>query len=197
MSTSSQRGHHSDRHHSDRRHLDRNSGLVLDTHDLVRRAGELRAVQSTAAAPADLGIGVIGVPEGSPIELDLRLEAVVEGVLVTGTASAQLVGECVRCLTEVTDEVEVDVQELFTYAESEATDEEASHLDGELADLEPVLRDAIVLELPFQPVCRADCRGLCPECGLDLNTDEDHTHDESVDPRWAKLAQFESDAETS
>ena len=197
MSTSSQRGHHPDRHHPDRHHLDRNSGLVLDTHDLARRAGELRTVQSTAAAPADLGIGVIGVPEGSPIELDLRLEAVVEGVLVTGTASAQLVGECVRCLTEVTDEVEVDVQELFTYAESEATDEEASHLDGELADLEPVLRDAIVLELPFQPVCRPDCRGLCPECGLDLNTVEDHTHDESVDPRWAKLAQFETDAETS
>lgn len=188
MSSSSSSGRH---------HLDRNSGLVLDTHDLARRAGELRTVRSTVEAPADLGIAVIGVPAGSPIELDLRLEAVVEGVLVTGTASAQLVGECVRCLTEVTDEVEVDVQELFTYAESEATDEEASHLEGELADLEPVLRDAIVLELPFQPVCRIDCRGLCPECGLDLNTVEDHTHDESGDPRWAKLAQFETDAETS
>ena len=173
------------------------SGLVLDTHDLVRRAGEMRTVQTTVEAPADLGLAVIGVPEGSPLELDLRLEAVVEGVLITGTAYAQLVGECVRCLTEVTDDVEVDVQELFTYAESDAEDEEASHLDGELADLEPVLRDAIVLELPFQPVCRPDCRGLCPECGLDLNTVEEHTHDETVDPRWAALAQFETDGETS
>ena len=57
--------------------------------------------------------------------------------------------------------------------------------------------DAIVLELPFQPVCRPDCQGLCPDCGLDLNTVQDHSHDESVDPRWAKLAQFETDAETS
>jgi uncharacterized protein len=173
------------------------SVLVLDTHDLARRAGEMRAVQTTVEAPADLGIAVIGVPEGSPLELDLRMEAVVEGVLVTGTAYAQLAGECVRCLTPLTDDVEVDVQELFTYAESEATDEEASHLDGEYADLEPVLRDAIVLELPFQPVCRPDCRGLCPECGLDLNSVDEHTHADEVDPRWAQLARFESESETS
>ncbi|HYI57228.1 MAG TPA: YceD family protein [Microlunatus sp.] len=173
------------------------SGLMLDTHDLARRAGELRTVQTTVEAPADLGIAVIGVPEGSPLELDLRMEAVVEGVLVTGTAYAQLAGECVRCLTPLTDEVEVDVQELFTYPESEASDEEASHLEGELLDLEPVLRDAVVLELPFQPVCGPDCRGLCPECGVDLNSVEKHSHDDAVDPRWAKLTQFESETETS
>jgi uncharacterized protein len=183
------------RHHHQRRHSNQRSGLVLDTHDLARRAGELRTVQTAVEAPADLGIAVIGVPVGSPLELDLRLEAVVEGVLVTGFAYAQLAGACVRCLTELTDEVEVDVQELFTYAESDASDEEASRLDGELLDLEPVLRDAIVLELPFQPVCRPDCRGLCPECGLDLNTVEVHSHDDAVDPRWAKLAQFETGGE--
>lgn len=173
------------------------SGLVLDTHDLVRRAGEMREVRTTVTAPSDLGIAVIGVPEGAPIELDLRLEAVVEGVLVTGTAYAPLTGECVRCLTAVSDEIEVDVQELFTYAESDAEDEEASRLDGERADLEPVLRDAIVLELPFQPVCRPDCAGLCPVCGHDLNADPDHSHDAAVDPRWAQLAQFESEDEKS
>jgi uncharacterized protein len=173
------------------------SGLVLDTHDLVRRAGEMRVVRTTVEAPADLGIAVIGVPEGSPLELDLRLEAVVEGVLVTGTAAARLAGECVRCLTALTDEVEVDVQELFTYPGSEASDGEASRLHGELLDLEPVLRDAIVLELPFQPVCRPDCAGLCPACGLDLNLVDGHTHDDAVDPRWAGLAQFGSDGERS
>jgi uncharacterized protein len=179
------------------RRLDRRSGLVLDTHDLTRRAGELRTVQTTVAAPSELGIEVIRVPEGSPVELDLRLEAVVEGVLVTGTAVAQLEGECVRCLTDISDEVEVDVQELFTYPGIDASDEETSHLDGELIDLEPVLRDAIVLELPFQPVCRPDCRGLCPECGLDLNTVAEHDHHDAVDPRWSKLAPFESEGETS
>jgi uncharacterized protein len=170
---------------------------VLDTHDLVRRAGEMRSVRTTVEAPADLGIAVIGVPEGAPLELDLRLEAVVEGVLVTGTAHAPLAGECVRCLTPLTDEVEVDVQELFTYPESGAGDDEASRLDGGLADLEPVLRDAIVLELPFQPVCRPDCRGLCPECGQDLNGADEHSHAEAIDPRWAGLAQFETGGETS
>lgn len=157
----------------------------------------MRTVHTRVEAPADLGIAIIGVPEGAPLDLDLRLESVVEGVLVTGTASARLVGECVRCLTVVTDEIEVDVQELFTYAESDADDEEASRLDGQLIDLEPVLRDAIVLDLPFQPVCRPDCRGLCPECGLDLNADEEHSHVERVDPRWAQLAEFETDGETS
>ena len=183
--------------HQQHRQARQRSGLVIDTHDLVRRAGEMRTVQTTVEAPADLGIAVIGVPEGSPLELDLRLEAVVEGVLITGTAHARLAGECVRCLTGLTDDIEAEVQELFTYAESEAADEEASRLDGELADLEPVLRDAIVLELPFQPVCRPDCRGLCPECGLDLNTVADHSHIDAVDPRWAKLTQFESEGETS
>lgn len=173
------------------------SGLVLDTHDLARRAGELRTVQTTVEAPADLGIAVIGVPAGSPLELDLRLEAVVEGVLVTGTAYAQLTGECVRCLAALTDEMTADVQELFAYPESEVGDEEASRLDGELLNLEPVLRDAIVLELPFQPVCRPGCRGLCPECGLDLNTVDRHMHDHGVDPRWAELARFETGDETS
>lgn len=173
------------------------SALVLDTHDLVRRAGEMRTVATTVEAPADLGIAVIGVPEGSPVRLDLRLEAVVEGVLVTGTAHARSAGECVRCLVQLSDEVEVDVQELFAYPESDADDEEAFRLNGTLLDLEPVLRDAIVLELPYQPVCRPDCRGLCPVCGVDLNTVEQHDHENAVDPRWAKLAQFESGGETS
>ena len=81
----------------------------------------MKPVQTTVEAPADLGIDVIGVPPGSPVELDLRLESVVEGVLVTGTAAVQLHGECVRCLTGISDELEVDVQELFVYPESEAT----------------------------------------------------------------------------
>ncbi|MDN5761179.1 MAG: DUF177 domain-containing protein [Microlunatus sp.] len=160
----------------------------------------MREVRTIASAPPDLGIAVIGVPEGSPLKLDLRLEAVVEGVLVTGTASATLQGECVRCLTQLSDEVEVDVQELFSYdpiPAAEEDDDESSHLDGELLDLEPVLRDAVVLELPFQPVCRLQCRGLCSTCGIDLNAVESHSHDEAIDPRWAGLARFGSEEETS
>lgn len=73
----------------------------------------MKMLRRTAEAPADLGIGVIGVPEGSPVELDLKLEAVGEGVLVTGTAVVVLAGECTRCLTPISDTMEIDIQELF------------------------------------------------------------------------------------
>ena len=178
---------------SPHRPLDRRSGLVLDTHELGRRAGAMKVVRTTAQAPADLGIAVIGVPPGSPVELDLRLESVIEGVLVTGTATVEVRGECVRCLGEVSEVLEVDVQELFVYPGSEATEEEASRLEGDLVDLEPLLRDGVVLDLPFQPLCREDCLGLCVECGANLNADPDHAHEVLVDPRWEKLRRLEGD----
>jgi uncharacterized protein len=173
--------------------LDRRSGLVLDTHELGRRAGALKQVHTTVEAPSDLGIEVIGVPAGSPVELDLRLESAVEGVLVTGTAMVELRGECVRCLIPVEDRIEVDLQELFVYPGSEAGDDEASRLEGDLLDLEPVLRDAVVLDLPFQPLCRPDCAGLCPQCGANLNAELDHEHRADNDPRWDELLKFERD----
>jgi uncharacterized protein len=178
---------------SPHRPLDRRSGLVLDTHELGRRAGAMKLVRTTAPAPADLGIAVIGVPPGSPVELDLRLESVIEGVLVTGTATVQVRGECVRCLGEVSDELEVDIQELFVYPGSDATEDEASRLEGDLIDLEPLLRDGVVLDLPFQPLCREDCQGLCAVCGANLNLDPEHSHQAPLDPRWEKLRRLEGD----
>jgi uncharacterized protein len=175
------------------RALDRRSGLVLDTHELQRRPGALKAVRTDVPAPAELGIGVIGVPVGSSIELDVRLESVVEGVLVTGTATVALSGECVRCLGPVVDGLEVDVQELFVYPGSDATEDEASRLEGDLLDLEPLLRDSVVIDLPFQPLCRPDCKGLCPQCGTNLNDQPEHNHEVALDPRWATLRQFEGD----
>ncbi len=172
--------------------LDPRAPLVLDTRELGRRPGSERKVTMTAPAPADLGIEVLRVPEGSPVELDLRLEAVVEGVLVTGSAHAELAGECVRCLTEISDEIDADFTELFVYDDGEGwakdtEDGETSRLQGDLVDLEPVLRDAVVLNLPFQPLCSDDCPGLCAECGARLADDPDHRHDEPIDPRWAAL----------
>ncbi|QGN35343.1 DUF177 domain-containing protein [Microlunatus sp. Gsoil 973] len=154
-------------------------------------------VRRTAEAPADLGIEVIGVPQGSPVEFDLRLESVVEGVLVTGTAEVRLAGQCVRCLVELTDTSVVDFQELYVYPGNEAgdaeTEDEIRHLEGDLLDLEPVLRDSVVLDLPFQPLCRPDCLGLCPDCGADLNEDPEHEHDAPIDPRWAGLGSWPHD----
>jgi uncharacterized protein len=185
--------------------LDPRAPLVLDTRELGRRPGSERKVSLTAPAPADLGIEVLHVPEDSPIEFDIRLEAVVEGVLVTGTAKAALVGECVRCLEEIRSEIDADFQELFVYddeREPEAEDDETSRLEGDLVDLEPLLRDAVVLALPFQPLCQDDCPGLCAECGARLADDPDHRHDAAVDPRWAALQEIaggspQQDPETS
>ena len=164
---------------------------MLDTRELGRRPGSQREVSLKVAAPADLGIEVLRVTEGSPVEVDLRLEAVMEGVLVTGTALASLDGECARCLEPISDDIEVRFQELFVYEDHalpEDEDIEVSMLQDDLVDLEPILRDAVVLALPFQPLCKEDCPGLCPECGALLAEDPDHAHDAATDPRWAALA---------
>lgn len=171
---------------------------MLDTRELGRRPGSQREVTRTVPAPADLGIEVLSVPEGAPVELDLRLEAVMEGVLITGSASAGLEGECARCLEQIRDDIEVTFQELFVYddirdAEGAEEDDEVSMLQDDLVDLEPLLRDAVVLALPFQPLCRDDCPGLCVECGARLADDPDHAHEAAIDPRWAALAELEQD----
>ena len=162
---------------------------MLDTRELGRRPGSQRQVSRQAPAPADLGIEVLRVPEGSQVDLDLRLEAVMEGVLVTGTARAALEGECVRCLEPISDDVEVDLQELYVYPDQRHPDEDddVSTLEDDLLDLEPLLRDAVVLALPFQPMCEDDCPGLCPDCGARLAEDPEHTHEAPIDPRWAGL----------
>lgn len=181
--------------------LDHRSPLVFDVRELGRRPGSMRRVSRTVPAPDHLGIEVIGVPEGAAVELDLRLESVMEGVLVTGTAHAPLTGECVRCLEPLERELDADFQEMYSYPETDARgdaeqvdEEETLSIEGDLFDLEPVLRDAVVLALPMQPVCREDCPGLCAECGARLADDPEHHH-ETVDIRWAALQEFAASAE--
>jgi uncharacterized protein len=170
------------------------SPWVIDTRELGRRPGTSRAVARNAPATHTLGFeGVIAVPKGAEVELDLLLESVVEGVLVSGRASSAVVGECSRCLDPIASGIEVEITELFAYPDSttdETTDEdEVSRLVHDLVDLEPVVRDAIVLALPNAPLCSEDCAGLCPECGgkwADLGPDHRH---ETIDPRWAALTE--------
>jgi len=150
----------------------------------------MRKVKRTMEAPDDLGTAVMGVPRGTDLELDLRLESVLEGVLVSGTVRGLAVGECVRCLDSVTFDVDAELQELFVYpgrAQEEDDEEEIREIEDDLIDLDPVIRDAVVPTLPFQPVCRDDCPGLCSECGARLADDPTHRHD-VADPRWAALA---------
>jgi uncharacterized protein len=148
------------------------------------------AVSREVPAPADLGTDLLALPQGSPLELDLRLESVMEGVYVTGKVHGRAAGQCGRCLTEMELDVDVDLQELYAYPgkrpEGEDDEDDLLELEGDLLDLEPALRNAVVPALPFQPVCRDDCPGLCSECGARLADDPEHHHD-VVDPRWSAL----------
>ena len=175
------------------RHLNPRSGLVIDTHELGRRVGAMKEIQRIAEAPDGIGTDVIGVPPGSSVEFELRLESVVEGVLVTGAAEVTLTGQCGRCLESISFDEEIDLQELYLYPDKEPDDEEASRLEDDLLDLEPLLRDTVVLDLPYTPLCRPDCAGLCPDCGANLNADPEHAHDDRIDPRWAGLSGWTAD----
>ncbi|GAA1761653.1 MULTISPECIES: DUF177 domain-containing protein [Streptomonospora] len=170
---------------------------MVDTRPLGRQPGSMRTVERSAPAPAHLATGMARVPEGAPIELQLRLEAVMEGVLVTGKARVAYEAECARCLDPVGDTVEAPFQELFRYPgedglgpqDSDTEDEEEDYyLEGELLDLDQVVRDAVVLSLPLSPLCREDCPGLCAECGVKLaEAGPEHGHGERIDPRWEAL----------
>ena len=177
--------------------VDPRSPYVLDTRELGRRPGSMRRVQRTAAAPADWALELVKVPEGADVELELRLEAVMEGVLVTGSVRAPLTAECGRCLEPVDTILEADIQELFAYDPEDGQDE-VPVLTGDLIDLRPLLRDAVVLAMPINPVCDDDCAGLCATCGARLaDLPADHAHDD-LDPRWAKLSALRpSDASSS
>ncbi|MDP9849498.1 YceD family protein [Streptosporangium lutulentum] len=167
-------------------HLNPRAPWVVSTHELGRRPGLMRTMKLVLPAPADIGVDMIGVPKDADVELDARFEAVMEGVLVTGTARTPLRGECARCLEPVISNTEVNFQELFFYSAEDAAEDD-SLLDGDLLDLEPVFRDAVVLTLPLSPVCSEDCAGLCVECGVRLaDAGPGHKH-EVVDARWAKL----------
>ena len=178
--------------------------LVLDTRPLGRRPGSMWEGTWAVPAPAGLGRDLVRVPEGADLELDIRLEAVLDGVLVTATATVPTTGECARCLDEVRDELQVGFTELFSYPEQaeryartsgdgSEDDDEVSRLDGDLLDLEQPLRDAVVLALPASPLCRPDCAGLCVDCGARLDdAGPEHTHD-VIDPRWASLRGLEED----
>jgi len=176
-------------------HVRGNGGFVFDMRALGKHPGEFRDEKRTAVAPDGLGSGLVSVPAGADVALDLRFEAVSEGVLVTGSAVAPVDGECARCLDPLTRTTEVSFQELYRYLPDPGEDEndaEERFLDGEFVDLEPAFRDAVVLALPLSPLCRDDCPGLCAECGAKLaDAGPEHGHGDLVDPRWGLLAKLD------
>ena len=177
-------------------HPSSRSPLVFDTRTLGCQPGTARCETRIIPAPADLRVAMAWVPPGADIKLTVMLEAVSEGVLVTAEATAPVTGECARCLEPTASSVEVAFRELYEQDEDSpdpADDDSDRHfLHGELLDLEPAFRDAVVLALPLAPLCRPDCAGLCVECGVRLaDAGPEHDHDRTLDPRWARLGQLD------
>jgi uncharacterized protein len=172
------------------------TALTIDISRLGRRPGAMMSIAETVDSPSRIGLDLVAIPKGAPMDLDLRLQSVSEGVLVTGIVSAPTVGECSRCLSPITGTVEIQLTELFAYpdsaTEASTEEDEVGHVVNDRVDLEQSIVDAVGLELPLSPVCSPDCPGLCPQCGVPLATAEPgHDHD-LIDPRWAKLAELKA-----
>ncbi|MGH3675080.1 MAG: YceD family protein [Mycobacterium sp.] len=164
---------------------DSRSPLVINIARLGRRPGSMLTVQECVPSPSCIGRDLVAIDKAAPLELDLRVESVSEGALVTGTVSAPTTGECARCLTAMTGHVEIDLTELYAYPDSatEATTEadEVGHVVDNTIDLEQPIVDAVGLALPFSPLCGPDCVGLCPRCGIPLATAEPGHRHEQID----------------
>lgn len=178
--------------------LDSRNPLVFDTRDLG--PGTARTLTRTVPAPDHMGVELARVPAGADLELEVQLEGVAEGVLVTATVSGPLAGECARCLEPFSAAIKVRFQELFVLdgdgdvADGEDANADSYRLDASgLLDIEPALRDAIVLELPLSPLCEDGCQGLCVECGVRLaDAEPGHGH-EQRGTMWAALKDFEAE----
>lgn len=180
----------------------------FNTHELPRRAGEMKEYQLDLEILEEVGVPLVAVPAGDVIEVDMRLESVAEGILLSADIYAIAKGECIRCLDPVEITVERKIQELYRYeptndkggkrkkhsSRTDTSDEidldavDELWLDGNEMNLEIPIRDAVVLDLPINPLCSEECLGLCPDCGEKWEKlPEDHAH-EVIDARWAGLA---------
>lgn len=160
---------------------------AIDVRELLGQPGSSR-VEHVAAPIEGLRTELVQVREDVPVEGDLQLESLVEGIMVSGTLRGSWTLRCARCLREFDRPFEVDVRELFVRAPEPDADDYPLDPEGAI-EPDQMVRDAIGVELPFSPLCRDDCRGLCPVCGGDRNLGECPGHAET-DPRWAALDQL-------
>jgi uncharacterized protein len=163
------------------------TGLRINVADLLRRPGAQRDVQIDAPLP-DLAAGPVAIPPEFPVHVEATLERIPEGIVVRGEVHVVWAAECSRCLEPVEGTLAVGIDELF---EPHPIDGETYLLDHDTIDLDQVVRDAVLLELPPAPHCREDCAGLCPTCGADRNLIACGCVEVDEDPRWAALRSLE------
>jgi uncharacterized protein len=158
--------------------------FAVNVADLLHRRGSRRHERLSTSSLAGLSVVGTVVPAEELVRIDVELESVSDGILATGRVEATWRSECRRCLAEVTGAARGEFQELF---EPDAREGETYPLQHEHIDLEPLAREALLLELPLAPLCREDCRGLCPVCGVDRNRRPCRCSPAAEDPRWKVL----------
>jgi uncharacterized protein len=168
--------------------------IQIDVSDLLDQPGASRRLEVERPV-ADLRTELVRVPDGAPVGADLLLESVVAGILASGDLHGTFALTCARCLTGFEAPFDLHVQELFG-ADVAPEDPDGYPLGDGQVDLEPVIRDVVMLAMPYSPLCRSDCQGLCERCGGDRNLGE-CTCEPAVDARWAPLADLVLDDDDS
>jgi uncharacterized protein len=165
--------------------------FVVTVTELLKHPGTQRP--TVATGPLDgVELTAVRVPPGAPISFDGVLECIADrSITATGTIRAPWVGECRRCLREVAGELVADIQEVFTTVPVEG---ETYRLDHDRVDLEPMVRDAVLLALPLAPLCEGSCAGPDPVGHpVAVEEDEDEGEPPDGDPRWSKLSELRFD----
>lgn len=172
-----------------------NSRYIINTHELNRSAGNSKQYELIVDPVNDFTNGAVEINSPDQVKISFLLESVIDGILLTGTAVAIAAGECSRCLEAVRVEVSGELTDLYAYSDKDIQTDEADEvriLEGDLLDLEPAVRDALVLAMPLRPLCNDNCLGLCGQCGIRMDDQPDHAH-EAVDPRWARLTELKKE----
>ncbi|KFI88694.1 hypothetical protein BSAE_0020 [Bifidobacterium pullorum subsp. saeculare DSM 6531 = LMG 14934] len=185
------------------------SQWAVSVAQVASRPGQSKPIDTVFPAPSGIGDDIVGVREGADVRVVGSFDSIVDGLVFTGRIEAPLTAECTRCLKPIDPDWTVNATLFFPYdapgaddgrgtgeveiiaGEDEAEDVYPLSSDGAFADMESPLRDTLVEALPLQPLCKEDCLGLCPQCGVDLNEDPDHHHD-VTDIRFAALEQFKA-----
>ena len=157
------------------------SPWAVSVAQVASRPGQSKEIDATFPAPSGIGDEIVGVDEGADVSVVGSFDSIVDGLILNARISAPVHAECTRCLKPIQRDWTVNVTSFFPYEDTYPL------LDGGAwADLEALLRDTLVEELPLQPLCKPDCKGLCSQCGIDLNENPDHQHD-MTDIRFAAL----------
>lgn len=189
-----------------------NSPWTISVAQLAQRAGQTKTIDSDFPAPSGIGDEVIGITEGSTVHVQANIDSIVDGLIFNGHVTAPMHAVCTRCLQPISDSTKIDVVAFFPYDMEEVNEpeddieilagqEEADDgntypmfNNGTALNLETLLRDNLEESIPLKILCKPDCKGLCSQCGINLNDNPDHHHD-ITDNRWSALEDFKLELE--